>query len=232
MLYLAAASVSGFLAGAVAALCWQRVMPPGYNRGYWSTVRDRTRRLIGTPDDTEFLRLYKELLRSAVSFLGRNLLALVVSVLPVALLVYLTLLPLERGAAKTAEFVEIHSAQPVEIADLVRESPATTGRQRAGLAAGSGLKLQVNGGTVELANLQAGTAICTGDWDCLAMALLGLDIVEAKDSKSQLATHVIVRPLFAHRNPLWPYLTDMSLAFYLALVMGAVLVPAVRAKRG
>ena len=232
MLYLAGASVFGFLAGVVAALCWQRVMPPGYNRGYWSMVRDRMRRLIGTPDDSEFLRLYKELLRSAASFLGRNLLALVFTVLPVALLVYLTLLPLERGAAKTAEFVEVHSAQPVAIADQVGLRPATTGRQRARLAAGSSLKLRVDGGTVELANLQAGTAICTGDWDCLAMALLGLDIAEAKDSKSRLATHVIIRPLFAHRNPLWPYLTDMSVAFYLALAIGAVLVPMVRAKRG
>ena len=71
--FYAAACALGALAGLAFAWLWLRVVPPGTNRAFWSSMSQLTRRLLEVEQTGEFLRLYRQLGGLLARYVGRNL---------------------------------------------------------------------------------------------------------------------------------------------------------------
>jgi hypothetical protein len=93
MLFYAAACGLGIVAGAAFAALWLRIVPPGTNRRFWSSMSELTRKLLAVDEAGEFLRLYRRLGGLLARYVARNLGGTVVACLPM-IAILLTVAPL------------------------------------------------------------------------------------------------------------------------------------------
>jgi hypothetical protein len=76
---------------------WLRVVPPGTNRAFWSSMRELGARMLEAEQTDEFLRLYRRLGGLLARYVARNLGGTVVACLPM-IAILLTVAPLVFGA--------------------------------------------------------------------------------------------------------------------------------------
>jgi hypothetical protein len=101
--YYAAACALGAAAGVGFAWLWLRLVPPGTNRRFWSSMSELARRLLTVEETREFFALYRRLGALLARYVGRNLGASVVACLPM-IAILLTVAPLVfTGWDRTAE---------------------------------------------------------------------------------------------------------------------------------
>ncbi|HEV3009118.1 MAG TPA: hypothetical protein VGX52_08810 [Burkholderiales bacterium] len=130
--FYGAACALGAAAGAAFAWLWLRLVPPGTNRRFWSSMSELARRLLAVEETREFLLLYRRLGALLARYVGRNLGATVVACLPM-IAILLTVAPLVFGAwDRTAERVAL---VPPAASAIV---PATTTAERTGYCASEG----------------------------------------------------------------------------------------------
>jgi hypothetical protein len=170
------------------------------------------------PDDV--LRHYGALIRHAASFAGRNTLAVVAGLLPMAGLFLLTgtLYPEERRGP----LVEVRPAAAVlGLPAWAAGAPTRDGGlliDRRNLA---GEELRLLGETLDAAALQGKLALCTSAMACLGYELLLFETHRVREPWSN-ARSVVMRPRAFAANPLWPWLDDFELAFLVSAVAGGV----------
>jgi hypothetical protein len=104
-LYAAACALGG-AAGIAFAWLWLRIVPPGTNRRFWSSMSELLRRLLAAQEIREFLALYRRLAGLLARYLARNLGGTVVACLPM-IAILLTAAPLvfnarDRGVERVA----------------------------------------------------------------------------------------------------------------------------------
>jgi hypothetical protein len=105
--YYAAACALGAAAGVGFAWLWLRLVPPGTNRRFWSSMSELARRLLTVEETPEFFALYRRLGALLARYVGRNLGATLVACLPM-IAILLTVAPLVfTGWDRTAERMTI-----------------------------------------------------------------------------------------------------------------------------
>jgi hypothetical protein len=105
--YYAAACALGAAAGVGFAWLWLRLVPPGTNRRFWSSMSELARRLLTVEETSEFFALYRRLGGLLARYVGRNLGATLVACLPM-IAILLTVAPLVfTGWDRTAERMTI-----------------------------------------------------------------------------------------------------------------------------
>jgi hypothetical protein len=183
--FYAAACALGALAGLGFAWLWLRVVPPGTNRAFWSSMSQLTRRLLEVEQTGEFLRLYRQLGGLLARYVGRNLAGTLVAGLP-AIAILLTVAPLVFEAWD-------RTAQRVALVPATAAVPLAAGTER--------------------------TGYCTSDGYCALFAALDFKVVRLDDAKIDYA---VARADHGDVNPLWPFLSDIEAAFFLALMLATL----------
>lgn len=95
--YYAAACALGAAAGLGFAWLWLRLVPPGTNRRFWSSMSELARGMLAVEETREFFALYRRLGGLLARYVGRNLGATVVACLPM-IAILLTVAPLVFNA--------------------------------------------------------------------------------------------------------------------------------------
>lgn len=221
MYYIIGALALGVGAGMFATFCWDRFIPKGFNRTFLIDFSAYTGLLVRAEGNSEFLLVYKSLVGLVWSYVLCNMFAILSSVGSVALLIYVVVIPLEEHASRRHGFVGVFATQPVTV--IVDGESISSETITVPHIANEELTLQVNGTIVPIHDVKAGVAISGGIFNYLLMSSLVCDVT-AMDVEDGFYGTVIVRPLFANRNPFWPYLTDVSFSFYIGLLVGSVLV--------
>lgn len=186
MAFYAAACALGALAGLAFAGLWLRVVPPGTNRAFWSSMSQLTRRLLEVEQTDEFLRLYRQLGGLLARYVGRNLAGTLVACLPM-IAILLTVAPLVFEAWD-------RTAERVALVPATATVPPATGTER--------------------------TGYCASDGYCALFAALDFKVVRIDDAKIDYA---VARADHGDVNPLWPFLSDIEAAFFLALMLATVI---------
>lgn len=105
--FYGAACALGAAAGIAFAWLWLRIVPPGTNRRFWSSMSGLTRGLLAAEETSEFLALYRRLAGLSARYVGRNLAGTAVACLPM-IAILLTVAPLVFNAwDRTAERVAL-----------------------------------------------------------------------------------------------------------------------------
>jgi hypothetical protein len=66
------------------------------------------------------------------------------------------------------------------------------------------------------------TAYCASPGWCMAFSSLGFNVVESTSGKLGDAPYAVVRPSHGDVNPLWPFLSDIEAAFFLAFILSTI----------
>jgi hypothetical protein len=66
------------------------------------------------------------------------------------------------------------------------------------------------------------TAYCASAGWCTAFSSLGFEVVESPAGKLGDDPYVVVRPSHGDINPLWPFLSDIEAAFFLAFILSTL----------
>jgi hypothetical protein len=91
--YYGAACALGAAAGVGFAWLWLRLVPPGTNRRFWSSMSELARGMLAVEETREFFALYRRLGGLLARYVGRNLGATVVACLPM-IAILLTVAPM------------------------------------------------------------------------------------------------------------------------------------------
>lgn len=182
--FYAAACALGALAGLAFAWLWLRVVPPGTNRAFWSSMSQLTRRLLEVEQTGEFLRLYRQLGGLLARYVGRNLGGTLVACLP-AIAILLTVAPLVFEAWD-------RTAERVALVPPTANVPLAAGTER--------------------------TGYCGTDGYCALFTALDFKVVRLEG-----LDYAVARADHGDANPLWPFLSDIEAAFFLALMLTTVL---------
>jgi hypothetical protein len=122
--FYGAACALGAAAGFAFAWLWLRVVPPGTNRRFWSSMSELTRHLLAVEQTSEFLLLYRRLGGLLARYVARNLGGTVVACLPM-IAILLTVAPLVFGGwdarAQRVALVPAHAAGLVAAPSVVSE---------------------------------------------------------------------------------------------------------------
>jgi hypothetical protein len=231
------------MAGAVAAgLCgglsffaiWRRAVPRAFTSRFWRTVPADVQGVLRSQDPDVMLAHYKALLVSLGAFSARNTLGLVLGLLPMGLL-FLAVAALDPSSTLATE-TELH---PPGLA--AAQVPAAERRDGRLFVARSGRSdnsesserserpLRVAGLSLDGAALDGKLAICASPLACLVPGMLLFDTRAAELGIERGA--ILVRPRWFDANPLWPYVNDLELLFFVAAIGGSA-AAAWAAKRG
>ncbi|HWM42867.1 MAG TPA: hypothetical protein VNP36_10550 [Burkholderiales bacterium] len=128
--YYAAACALGAAAGVGFAWLWLRLVPPGTNRRFWSSMSELARRLLTVEETSEFFALYRRLGGLLARYVGRNLGATLVACLPM-IAILLTAAPLVFSAWD-------RTAERIAIVPPTASVPVGAGTERTGFCASDG----------------------------------------------------------------------------------------------
>ena len=210
--YFGGAIVLGTLLGAVFIVIWRRCLPKAWARLFWSSFAQTARALMTVDDGRTFARLYGRLGVSVIKYVGRNTGGLALGVLPTALVVVLAFpVALENWGHRAPGIVAVPSTADVSL----------PGTPHDGLSpiAGPAI-LEAGGHRVTIANPAAPNAMCWSDGWCLVFELLAFQVQRLDAAAPPDARYIAVRPDHGDGNPLWPFLSDLEFAFWLAFLAG------------
>jgi hypothetical protein len=112
--YYGAACALGAAAGVGFAWLWLRLVPPGTNRRFWSSMSELARGMLAVEETREFFALYRRLGGLLARYVGRNLGATVVACLPmIAILLAADAIPAARAYAERAAPGDINPLSPL-----------------------------------------------------------------------------------------------------------------------
>lgn len=198
----------GLLLGAVFIVTWRRCLPKAWARRFWSSFAATARALMTVDDGRTFARLYGRLGVSVTKYVGRNTGGLALGILPTLLVVVLAFpVALESWGHRAPGIVAIPATADVTLAG--GREPIT----------GPAI-LEAGGHRVTILNPAEPNALCWNDGWCLVFEVLAFQVQRLGDAAPPDTRYIAVRPYHGDGNPLWPFLSDLECAFWLAFLAG------------
>ena len=210
--YYAVSIALGAVLGAVFIMIWRRCLPRAWAQRFWSSFAQTARALMTVDDGRAFARLYGRLGVSVIKYVGRNTGGLALGVLPTALIVVLAFpVALESWGHRAPGIVAVPATAAVTLPGTPRDGPSPL--------IGPAI-LEAGGHRVTIANPAAPNAMCWSDGWCLVFELLAFRVQRLDDAVPPDTGFIAVRPDHGDGNPLWPFLSDLEFAFWLAFLAG------------
>lgn len=195
----------GALLGAVFIVIWRRCLPKPWARRFWASFAQTARGLMTVDEAGAFARLYGRLGVSVAGYVGRNSAGLVLGCLPTVLAVTLAFpIVLESWGRLAPDVVAV----PAAAATLALDD-----------AHGAAV-LDAGGRTVTIANPAGRHALCWSEGWCMVFELLAFQVQRSAEAVLPHHGFIAVRPSHHDGNPLWPFLSDLEFAFWLAFLAG------------
>ena len=202
----------GLLLGAVLIIVWRRCLPKSWARRFWSTFATTARSLMTVDEGRAFARLYGRLGISVARYVGRNTAGLVLGCLPTLVVVVLAFPVALESWGRHAPGI---AAVPAEAQLTVAGTPY----QGQGAIDGPAV-VEAGGQQVTIADPVAPNALCWSDGWCLVFELLAFQVQRVGEAVLPDSSYIAVRPSYDDGNPLWPFLSDLEFAFWLAFLAG------------
>lgn len=175
-------------------------------------------------DDENYWRHYFDVIGASCRYIGRQLLALGLSLAPLvvfAVVIMPALLPVWHGNAPVV-------VVPATAGSVILKTPeADDGGDSA-----AAYFITPDGDKVPLSNRYTSHVSC-GSRQLSCLVLLGLGFAELPNETQQAASQalVVIRPSHDDWNPLWPYLNDAEFLFFISLTIMSVACYARRSSR-
>lgn len=201
----------GLIFGWSFVVLWRVCVPRGALGRVFSEMSEIAKAMNATDETSEFLKLYKRLLITVGRYVGRNLAGLFLACAPIVLvLVFVAPLVLDAWG-KHADGI---AAVP----------PLTPSPELQFSTQGDGpFTLQSHGATIPIQQRVSRTAVCRSWGTCSLFGLLGFHVVEDSAALAADQDYLVVRPSHDDGNFLWPYLSDLEFAFFLAFMIATLL---------
>jgi len=196
--YYAGGIALGLVLGAAFSALWRVCVPPGATGRMASEQFAIAKEMTRTEETAAFFALYKRLIVSVGGYLLRSLGGLVLACLPMVLVLTLLVPPALEGWGRRADATATYPPLPIA----------------AGAAA-----LSIGGVEVPVPSPNGRFAVCWNGTYCALFVLLGFDVHEAPDALLANRSYVVVRPTHGDGNFLWPFLSDLEFASFLAFVV-------------
>ena len=214
------AIVLGALLGAVFIVIWRRCLPRPWARRFWASFTETARGLLTVDETRAFARLYGRLAVSVAAFVGRNTAGLILGCLPTVLALTLAFpVLLEIWGRQATDVVAVPAAATLTL------SSATAGDGGVSATDGTGAAvLDAGGRQMTIADPARRHALCWSDGWCLLFELLAFQVERLGGAVLPDHDFIAVRPSHDDANPLWPFLSDLEFAFWLAFLGGTTAV--------
>ncbi len=211
----------GLVLGGAFVLLWRICVRRGATGRMVTDLTVIAKEMTTTDRADDFLGLYKRLIVGVGGYLVRNLGGLVLACLPMVLVLAFLAPPGLDAWGRRANRV----ATLPQIGETVIAEAQTS---RLGDEAESRLRLTIGATEVSLSGLHSRTAICWSPTYCTLFYLLGFEVRQTPEALVAGAPFVVIRPDHGDDNWLWPYLSDLEFAFWVALLLttcGASVLP-------
>ncbi len=206
------AIVLGAILGSAFIMVWRRCLPKPWARRFWASFAATTRALMTVDEVGSFARLYGRLGVSVAGYVGRNTAGLLLGGLPTVLVVVLAFpVILEAWGRRAPDLVAVPALAELTLPD----APVEEGRPVGGPAI-----LQAGEHRLVIDTPDAPNAVCWNDGWCLVFDLLAFQVQRLGDAALPDIGYIAVRPSHGDGNPLWPFLSDLEFAFWLAFLAG------------
>jgi hypothetical protein len=218
-LYVAMGAAMGFVGGWLFYRLWQGLMPRSRSREFLRVLPDSVRGMLTSDEPLDLFRHYRTLVAATARYAGRNTLAVLVGITPIAV-IYLLLNALEP-ASRVAASIEVHPAT-ARPAGLVRDWRMDDERLLIDRGKLGNSPVQIAGKTLDREALTKKQAFCDTTVSCLLfdMMLFETNSIDPEVG-SQMGGTVVVRPVLLDSNPFWPYLNDLDFWFFIAVMSGS-----------
>ncbi len=224
MIYYVLASIAGLFAGFAGAFAWRYVIPGGYNRSFWKAFAGQMSEMMAKDDPDDFWAAYKSLLLKMLKYTGKSLIALVLIVLPTVIVFYGVFVPLSSHWGRSASdlIVVVDSSAVVGDGDghLTGEGNVMPIKEMSVPWDGKdNIKLSIDSAEVSISDASLPNVFCLAQADCYLYVLLGFND-SVLDVESKQISSIVVRPDTGSKNPFWPLLSDLDVAFFASLIIG------------
>src|SRR5690606_41238530 len=223
---LAAAIILGGISGYAFQRIWRRILPRPFSRDVLKRLPADVRAMLTAEEPSEMLKHYKAVLAGILGWSARNAAGLAFGLMPAA--AAFLLLAAWDPSARLAAQIELY---PVEetLSPAAARSPwmLEAGRMLAERDAvtASGLVVGANQ-RIGARRIGDKHAFCSSVPKCALFEMMLFDAELAPD----LDRSLVVRPAAFDLNPAWPYVHDLELAFFAAVMLGSA--GAALARRG
>ena len=218
VVYLLAAAAMGLLAALLATFCWLYVFPKSSFSFFFSEFLLCCRRLLAAEADEEFWGHYKKMMMTSVTFALQNIWAMSISVIPVGIIVWFLVVPLEKSAMDGASELAVRSSVNLEIngRNIPKDQETIIPMPVSGV-----LAFVLEGESLSVPVKMPGQVLASDAGYEVLFRLLGFNVSLFESGRFGF---VMLRPFKFFSNPFWPFLTDIGLAFYSFLLNGAILI--------
>jgi hypothetical protein len=180
--------------------------------------------MLTSDEPSEIFRYYRSLILTTFRFAGRNILAVMVGITPVAALFSLlyALDPSSRAATRVSIYPATAITQPdgrmnnwhIDDASILID----LGKLRDS-------HVQIADRALDRDALTTKSAFCESSVSCLLFEML---LFETHSIDLPSGMHVdgpvVVRPVLLNSNPFWPYLNDLDFWFFITAMLGSITV--------
>lgn len=167
-----------------------------------------TMEVFTVADNKTFFRLYGRMAALLARYLGRTLGFTAIAAVAVVAAMLLGVLPLQAMR-------DNHSG-------ALTATPAAV--ERTAVRQGETITYNVGGAVVTTsARPSTRAAVCWTGLSCFSVSLMDFTLIEPSTTPKGVKGPVIVRTGHGDINPFWPYLSDLELIFFIALILSAPL---------
>lgn len=220
-LHVAAGVIVGFVSGGLFYRLWRGLLPRSRSRAFWRTLPDSARGMLTSDEPSDLLRHYRTLIVATARYAARNTLAVLVGMTPIA--VIFLLLDALALSSHMAESIEIYPAAAMAqaaggVSDWYRDDERLLiDRDKLGDA-----PVQLAGQRLDREALAEKQAFCDTTVSCLLFDMLLFETHRIDPQIGHwMGGSVIVRPVLLDRNLFWPYLSDLDVWFFTAVMSGS-----------
>lgn len=198
-LYVAAGALMGFIGGWLFYRLWRGLLPRSRSGKFWRSLPDSVRGMLTSDEPSDLFRCYRALVVATARYAGRNTLAVLVGIMPVAV-IFLLLDALDLSS---------HVAARVEVQSDWRMDNGRLFIDRGKL-----------GDSLDREALTKKQVFCETTVSCLLFDMFETDSI-ALEAERQIGGSVVVRPVLLDSNLFWPYLNDLDFWFFIGVMSGS-----------
>ncbi|MBF0623427.1 MAG: hypothetical protein HQL82_01325 [Magnetococcales bacterium] len=212
-------ALAGLAAGGILFRLLQRLIMGDPKRPFWSQLVGMSRKLLQDVTGDQFLQNYLQLVRMVAIYSFRNLVGMVLALLPLWLFLSLVIPRADIWILGSPGFLDIHP-QGLSLL-LVNDSPSPVPLHKQ--HHNDPVVLTGTSGTFLLKDSLEKYAFCPHLVHRLLFQSLGFATPDPKDLFPESTPGcVVVRPSDGRTNPLWPYLSNLELIFFVFLTLSSL----------
>jgi hypothetical protein len=200
---------------------WRSLLPRSRSQEFWRSLPDSVRGMLTSAEPSDLFRHYRTLIVATARYAGRNTLAMLVGIAPIAaIFLLLDALHLSRHVATS---VEVYPATAIaRPAALVSNWGIDDKRLLIDRDKLDDASVQLAGQTLDREALIKKQAFCETTVSCLLFDMMLFETHSMNpQAESQMSGSVVVRPMLLDSNPFWPYLNDLDFWFFIAVMSGS-----------